>query len=167
MTGSATAIRAGAEELRREAKLVSQARDDPDAFAALYDMYVGRVYHYAYRRLGTHADAEDLTSQTFQRALEALPRYESRGLPFGAWLFRIAHNLLVDHFRSAAPADPLEDANLLDDPAAKSEDDPGEAVAMREEIDAAWVASTPCQPFSVGQSCCASAGTCRMPRSAR
>lgn len=76
--------------------MVAQAQKDPKAFGALYDGYVDRVYRYCYRRTGSHYEAEELTAQTFRRALEALPKYEWRGAPFGAWLFRIAGNLIVD-----------------------------------------------------------------------
>jgi RNA polymerase sigma-70 factor (ECF subfamily) len=94
--------RAVADGTEQEAALVERARSDPDAFAALYDQYVERVYRYALRRVGSHADAEDITEQTFYRALDRLDRYEWRGLPFGAWLFRIAHNLIVDRRRAGA-----------------------------------------------------------------
>src|SRR5579883_2407674 len=83
-----------------EAALVEAAKQDSHAFALLYDRYVERVYRYCYRRLGSHADAEDTTSQTFHRALEAIASYEVRGAPFEAWLFRIAHNLVVDRSRA-------------------------------------------------------------------
>lgn len=100
--------RTNEEQLAHERALVERARTDPDAFAELYDRYVERVYQYAYRRLGTHETAEDVTAQTFYRALEHLERYEWRNLPFGAWLFRIAHNLVVDRYRSAEPATSLD-----------------------------------------------------------
>lgn len=86
--------------LGREAELVQRARSDPDAFARLYDDYVARVYSYAYRRLGSHAQAEEVTSGTFHRALERFDTFEWRGLSFGAWIFRIAGNLVIDHHRA-------------------------------------------------------------------
>lgn len=87
-------------DLGVERRLVERAQRDPDAFAELYDRYVAGVYRFAFRRTGTRQDAEDITAQTFYRALEKLPAYEWRGLPFGAWLYRIAANLIADHHRA-------------------------------------------------------------------
>jgi RNA polymerase sigma-70 factor (ECF subfamily) len=81
---------------------------DAEAFIALYDRLLPRIYRYAYRRLGTHADAEDIAAQTFQRALEFRERYQQRGVPVEAWLFRIAHNLIVDHYRARRDVAPLD-----------------------------------------------------------
>ena len=79
-----------------EARLVERAKRDPEAFGLLYERYVGQIYRYLYYRTGNHQDAEDLTARTFYRALEHLPRYQERGLPFAAWLYRIAHNIVVN-----------------------------------------------------------------------
>jgi RNA polymerase sigma-70 factor (ECF subfamily) len=98
---NATEAQTAGDAAAIDARLVEQARREPAAFTALYDRYVEPLYRYAYRRAGSHAEAEDVTAQTFRRALEALPAYESRGLPFSAWLFRIAHNALVDGYRAA------------------------------------------------------------------
>lgn len=81
------------------AALVERARTDPEAFGQLYELYVDRVYSYVYHRVGNVQDAEDLTARTFYRALERLDTYEDRGLPFSAWLFRIAHNLVANWYR--------------------------------------------------------------------
>ena len=83
-----------------ESELVAQAQKNPEAFGTLYERYVDRVYAYIYHRVGgsTH-DAEDLTALTFYRALSKLNSYEDRGLPFSAWLFRIAHNLVANWHR--------------------------------------------------------------------
>lgn len=82
-----------------EGAMIAAAQADPTAFGPLYERYVDRVYRYVYRRVGDHAEAEDLTAQTFQQALAALPSYEWRGSPFGAWLFRIAGNLIIRYWR--------------------------------------------------------------------
>ncbi|MDY6875297.1 MAG: RNA polymerase sigma factor [Chloroflexota bacterium] len=99
--------------------LVKAAQTDRDAFDALYRRYVTRVYRYCYAHTGTHADAEDLTAQTFLAALEGLPRYRGRG-PFAAWLFGIARRKCTDHHRSqyAKRSESLEMANPLPDPSA-------------------------------------------------
>lgn len=65
----------------------------------LYERYVAQVYRYLYYRTGDVQDAEDLTARTFYRALQALPRYQDRGLPFIAWLYRIAHNAVTNWLR--------------------------------------------------------------------
>ncbi len=82
-----------------DAALVARAKADTEAFGELYERYVGRIYNYLYYRTGNAHDAEDLTARVFQRALTGLERYTSRGLPFSAWLYRIAHNLVANWHR--------------------------------------------------------------------
>jgi RNA polymerase sigma-70 factor (ECF subfamily) len=82
-----------------EARLIEQAKTDPEVFGQLYEKYVERIYTYIYYRTSNHYDAEDLTARTFHRALRHLPRYEQRGAPFSAWLYRIAHNLVANWHR--------------------------------------------------------------------
>ena len=82
-----------------ESALIAHARVDPAAFGVLYERYVDRMYAYIYHRVGNAHDAEDLTARTFYRALNKLDTYEDRGLPFSAWLFRIAHNLVANWHR--------------------------------------------------------------------
>jgi RNA polymerase sigma-70 factor (ECF subfamily) len=82
-----------------EAALIERAKSDPAGFGELYERYVDRIYNYVYHRVGNHCDAEDLTARTFQRALEHMARYEDRGAPFSAWLYRIAHNLVANWHR--------------------------------------------------------------------
>lgn len=79
-------------------RLIEDARQDPLAFARLYDHFSKPIYRYLYSRVGNQADAEDLTAQTFLMALEKLPRYREQG-NFKAWLFTIAHNKAMDYFR--------------------------------------------------------------------
>jgi len=67
--------------------------------ASLYEEYYGRIAHYAYTRIGNRADAEDIAGEVFLKALESLKSYKERGIPVQAWLFKIAHNLVVDYFR--------------------------------------------------------------------
>lgn len=83
--------------------LVDKAREhDPEAFGKLYDFFVDKIYRYIFYRVGRAADAEDLTEDVFMKAFEAIGRYEWREVPFSAWLFRIAHNSVTDHFRRQA-----------------------------------------------------------------
>ncbi len=74
---------------------------EADAFGALYDHYVDLVYRYVYYRVGAHALAEDLTSETFLRALRRVGLFTWQGKDFGAWLVTIARNLVLDHFKSS------------------------------------------------------------------
>lgn len=97
--GQALAELPAALEAEDEPALVERARTDPAAFGQLYERYVDRVYSYIYHRVGNVQDAEDLTARTFYRALDKLDTYEDRGLPFSAWLFRIAHNLTANWHR--------------------------------------------------------------------
>jgi len=84
-----------------ETTLVTRAiARDREAFGALYDRHVVRVYRHIYYMVGNAAEAEDLTAQAFLQAWEAISRYEIRGAPFVSWLLRIAHNLGVSHLRS-------------------------------------------------------------------
>jgi RNA polymerase sigma-70 factor (ECF subfamily) len=76
------------------------ATRDAEAFGALYDHHVNRVYRYLYVRAGSQPEAEDLTEQVFLRAWEAIDRFRWQGRPFIAWLYRLAHNVLVDHVRA-------------------------------------------------------------------
>ncbi|MFI6513953.1 sigma-70 family RNA polymerase sigma factor [Spirillospora sp. NPDC050679] len=81
--------------------LVLRARDgDAEAFGVLYDDYVELVYRYVYYRVGAHPVAEDLTSETFLRALRRIGDFHWQGKDFGAWLVTIARNLVADHFKS-------------------------------------------------------------------
>lgn len=89
--------------------LVDRARaGDAAAFAEVYDAFAERLYRFLRFRLGSHEDAEDLLQQVFLKVIQALPRYESRGLPFGAWVFRIARNASTDAVRARRPTVPLE-----------------------------------------------------------
>lgn len=86
--------------------VVAARRGDEVAFGNLYRVFAPRVYRFFAFRVSGWCDAEDLTQQTFLKMIEALPRYEARGLPFGAWLFRIARNLVIDFER--ARREPLD-----------------------------------------------------------
>lgn len=84
---------------RDEEELVEAARHDREAFGVLYDRYFDDIYNYVAKRVGDAQVAEDLTGAVWERALVAIERYEVRGVPFSAWLFRIAGNLIANHHR--------------------------------------------------------------------
>lgn len=75
------------------------AGGDEQAFGMLYERYVNRIYNYVYYRTGNSYDAEDLTARVFLRAMKHIPNYQDRGVPFSAWLYRIAHNLVANWHR--------------------------------------------------------------------
>jgi RNA polymerase sigma-70 factor (ECF subfamily) len=89
---------------------------DSEAFGMLYDHYLELVYRYVYFRVGTHALAEDLTSETFLRALRGITDFTWQGRDFGAWLVTIARNLVTDHFKSGRNRLEVTTAEILDTP---------------------------------------------------
>jgi RNA polymerase sigma-70 factor (ECF subfamily) len=111
-----------------DGELVRAAQEHPDLFQAIYDRWAVPVYQYFYFRTGRTECTEDLTSQLFLSAYQALPRYQHRG-HFAAWLFTIARNLSKEFYRKQGREIPLEAAGSL--PA--SSDPPGE-VAYQDEI---------------------------------
>ncbi len=100
-------------QLRTERDLVEAAKADVSVFGKLYDLHFDRIYSYSYYRTRNHADAEEITAQTFQQALEHIGAYEWRGIPFAAWLYRIASNLIVGRHRGRVPETGLEAAAEL------------------------------------------------------
>jgi RNA polymerase sigma-70 factor (ECF subfamily) len=113
-------------------RLVAAAKaGDPEAFGSLFDVYYGPVYRYVASRVGRPSDAEDLAQLVFVKALESLPRYEQRGIPFGGWLFRLARNVVIDHVRTR------REHVTLDVIGEKSTDDqgPDELAVLRQEMD--------------------------------
>jgi RNA polymerase sigma-70 factor (ECF subfamily) len=90
--------------------LVGRAKEgDREAFEELYLLHFDRIYSYLQMSVGNRHDAEDLANQTFVKMIESIDRFEWRKVPISAWLFRIAHNLAVDHFRSRRRWQPEEE----------------------------------------------------------
>lgn len=83
-------------------ELVALAKEDADAFGELYARYVKKMYSYIFHRTGNSQDAEDLTAKVFSRAYSHIGNYVDRGVPFQAWLYRIAHNLVANWHRDQA-----------------------------------------------------------------
>jgi len=96
-------------------------RGDQDAARALYERYFDRIYNYVYARLGRVEDAEDLAIDTMTRSLTRLDLFQDQGVAFSSWVYRIAHNATIDHYRRQGKAIlvPLDNAPLLEsaDPA--------------------------------------------------
>jgi len=114
-------------------RLVDEARaGDAWAFGRLFDHFHLPVYRYVASRVRHPSDAEDLTQLVFVKALEALPRYQSRGIPFGGWLFRLARNAVIDHVRTSH-----EHADLAQSAERAGRDaGPAELAETRQEIEA-------------------------------
>jgi RNA polymerase sigma-70 factor (ECF subfamily) len=95
--------------------LLRASLGDRDAFGHLYERYVERIFNYVYYRTGNVHDAEDLTARVFQRAMNHIKNYTDRGVPFSAWLYRIAHNLVANWHRDRSRKQeiPLDDLPIL------------------------------------------------------
>jgi RNA polymerase sigma-70 factor, ECF subfamily len=118
-------------------RLVAEARSgDEWALGMIFDHYHEPVYRYIASRVHRPSDAEDLTQLVFVKVLEALPRYESRGVPFGGWLFRLARNAVIDFVRTR------HDHSELEIVAERAHGDagPDEVAIVRQELDAVGAA---------------------------
>jgi RNA polymerase sigma-70 factor (ECF subfamily) len=118
-------------------RLVAEAQaGDADAFGAIFDAYAGPIYRFIASRVNRPSDAEDLTQLVFVKALEALPRYEARGIPFGGWLFRLARNAVIDQIRTRK-----DHLSLLAATTRETDDAGPEArAALRDDLDRVAVA---------------------------
>jgi RNA polymerase sigma-70 factor (ECF subfamily) len=108
--GDQAVARAPRESTNHIRALVAQAQQgNRDALEELYLLHFDRIYSYLHMSVGNRHDAEDLTTQTFLKMLEAIGRFRWQSAPFSAWLFRIAHNLAMDHFRASKRWHPEEE----------------------------------------------------------
>jgi RNA polymerase sigma-70 factor (ECF subfamily) len=110
------------QQLRRLVEDAQQGKRE--ALEELYLLHFDRIYSYLHMSVGNRHDAEDLTTQVFVKMLESIGKFRWRSAPFSAWLFRIAHNLAMDHFRANKRWQPEEEV---------PEPDPGEGSAAEEE----------------------------------
>ena len=121
-------------DLRRLVEFAQQG--DREALEALYLLHFDRIYSYLHMSVGNRHDAEDLTTQTFVKMLEAIGRFRWRSAPFSAWLFRIAHNLAMDHFRATKRWQPEEEVPEPEGAAASSaEDDALQSIGRRSMLE--------------------------------
>jgi RNA polymerase sigma-70 factor, ECF subfamily len=88
-----------AEEIKNELAIIARAKADPNRFSVLYEKYYKQIFLFIYRRTDDEDDTADLTSQVFLKAILNLPKYEYKGVPFSAWLYRIASNEVNQYFR--------------------------------------------------------------------
>jgi len=129
MADKSTAAAAPARESQERMRLlVDRAQQgDREALEELYLLHFDRIYSYLHMSVGNRHDAEDLTTQTFLKMLESIKRFRWRSAPFSAWLFRIAHNLAMDHFRASRRWQPEEEV-----PEPRGEEEPSaEAQALQ------------------------------------
>ena len=112
-----------------ERTLIEAAQKDPGRFDALYDANFARVYAFIVRRVRDRQDAQDLTSEVFQQALANLGKFEWRGVPFAAWLYRIAANAIADHVKKRS-----REGDMLPNDAA-GDDDIERRAAVFESVD--------------------------------
>jgi len=122
--------------VQEERDLVKCAQQhDGEAFGQLYDKYFNKIYRYVAFKVGNKAEAEDMAQQVFLSALQNISSFKWRNIPFSAWLFRIAHNKVVDHLRkkSRRATVPLEGIQVV------SASDPQQKTELRLDIE--WLKS--------------------------
>jgi RNA polymerase sigma-70 factor (ECF subfamily) len=116
---------------RNESRLVTCAvKGDAKAFGDLYERHVSAIYRYIAYRVGDPQDARDMAEEVFLKAWSGLPGYRPGKVPFLGWLYRIAHNVVIDHYRSRPEAEPLDDDDLVDD-----RPDPERQVVQQQEVE--------------------------------
>ena len=109
--------------MQDEQSLVHQAqKGDKEAFAQLYENHFDKIYRYVALRIGNKIEAEDMTQQVFLKALQSISSFKWKGVPFSAWLFRIAHNQVVDYLRKEKKqaTTPLDESMVSHDSAPQS-----------------------------------------------
>jgi RNA polymerase sigma-70 factor (ECF subfamily) len=101
-------------DLPEQILLARAIQGDADAFGDLYERYLEEIHRYVFYRVADRSEAEDLTETAFLKAWEALPRFKSSGVNLRAWLYRIAHNIVVDHYRARKATVDLYDEQVHD-----------------------------------------------------
>ncbi len=132
----------GEKTHHEDGALVRRAKEDREAFEALYLKYLKKVYTYVYYRVGNKDDAEDITESVFLHALIHLDRYQDRGIPFSAWLLRIAHNLVANWHRNSRrrrsvdldSVGPLQDSSPTPEEALEGAEERNEIRALLESM---------------------------------
>ena len=118
--------------MQDETSLVERARqNDQQAFTKLYEAYFDKIYRYVAVKIGDRAEAEDMTQQVFLKALKSISSFKWKGSPFSAWLYRIAHNLIVDYYRKQNK----RAATLQDDVQIAGDDDPQESAERKMDLE--------------------------------
>lgn len=129
--------------MQDEQNLVRRAQQhDEEAFAELYEKYFDKIYRYISLKTGNRFEAEDMTQQVFINALSSISSFRWRGLPFSSWLFRIAHNLVVDYFRKKT----RQPVSSLNESITASEDNPQKVIEQKMNIEQLELASKDLTP---------------------
>lgn len=124
--------------MQDEENLVRRAQQrDQKAFAQLYERYFDKIYRYVVLRIGNKTEAEDVTQQVFLNALQSISSFRWKGVPFSAWLFRIAHNQVVDYLRKKT----RQATESLDESLVISKSDPQLVVEQRLDIEQLMLAT--------------------------
>jgi RNA polymerase sigma-70 factor (ECF subfamily) len=110
---------------------ISATKEYETRLAGLYEEYYDKIAHYVYSHIGDREQAEDITSEVFLKALASLKSYRERGIPMRGWLFRIAHNLTVDHLRKTNRRQTAQ----VDPEALVASDSPADTVERRTELE--------------------------------
>jgi len=119
-------------QVQDEKSLVQRAKQqDQEAFAQLYEAYFDKIYRYIVIRIGNKTEAEDLTQQVFLKALKSISSFRWQGVPFSAWLYRIAHNQVVDYLRKNKKRVTVQ----LDESLVSHEDDPQSTAERKLDIE--------------------------------
>jgi RNA polymerase sigma-70 factor (ECF subfamily) len=99
--------------LEDELIFIKKAKDgEVEAFGLLYEHYMPKIYRFVLLKVSHREEAEDLTHQTFLKAWESIEQYDFQGYPFSSWLYRIARNTVIDHYRKSRPQSSLEETNI-------------------------------------------------------
>ena len=131
--------------MEHEESLVQRAKQgEPEAFEQLYEEYFERIYRYVVLKVGNRADAEDVTQQVFLKSIESIGGFRWRGVPFSSWLYRIAHNQVMDYFRKRT----RERSVPLDEARSVSASDPVALAERRVALDELHMA---CERLSAAQ----------------
>ena len=118
--------------MQEEESIVRRAQQrDPAALTQLYEENFDRIYRYVVLKIGDRAEAEDMTQQVFLNALKSISSYKWKGMPFSAWLFRIAHNQVVDYYRKKSKQATVP----LDETIPSGGKNPGQAAERKMEIE--------------------------------
>ncbi len=121
------------QEITDENAVARACAGDSDAFSFLYERNVTRIYNYIYYRIGSEADAEDITSRVFYRAFGHINTYVEKGVPFSAWLYRIAHNLIANWHRDTHRRNEVSLEDQIELPV--KADHPERAVEKTQEVE--------------------------------
>jgi len=118
--------------VQNEEALVRRAQQhDQVAFAELYEAHFDKIYRYVALKIGSETEAEDVTQQVFLNSLQAIGSYKFQGMPFSAWLFRIAHNQVIDYWRKRKHVSVSLDESMADTVVDNSGDDPARAAEIK------------------------------------